>query len=107
MSIVSQAFPNWQLGARSSQAAMDALYFITTIQQQNPNAKSFVYAQGLGTLVANQMAAALPTATWPSAPKAKVDGWILDSVRYFPFTNHFVRVNLFSPHYTLSGIASL
>ena len=100
MSIVSQAFPNWQLGARSSQAAMDALYFITTIQQQNPNAKTFVYAQGLGSLVANQMAAALPTATWPSAPRAKVDGWILDSVRCFPSqTNLFFLVNPFLPHH--------
>jgi hypothetical protein len=62
---------------------MDALYFITTIQQQNPNSKTFVYAQGLGTLVANQMAAALPMAKWPSAPQAKIDGWILDSVRFF------------------------
>jgi hypothetical protein len=82
MSNVSNAFPNWQLGARSPQAAMDALYFITTVQQSYTSANTFVYAQGLGTLVANQMAAAMPTAKWPSAPQPKIDGWILDSVRH-------------------------
>jgi hypothetical protein len=81
MSIVSQTYPNWQLGARSPQAAIDALYFITTIQQQFTGAKTFVYAQGLGTLVANQMAAASATASWPQTKKAQIDGWILDSVR--------------------------
>jgi hypothetical protein len=81
MSIVSKAFPNWQLGARSSQAAIDALYFITVIQQQQfPGVKTFVYAQGLGTLVANQMAASISTVVWPQTTKARVDGWVLDSV---------------------------
>jgi hypothetical protein len=81
MSIVSKAFPSWLLGARSSNAAMDALYFIATIQKTYPGVKTFVYSQGLGTLVANQVAAALPTSFWPDyTSKTIIDGWILDSV---------------------------
>jgi hypothetical protein len=98
MSIVSQAFPNWQLGARSSQAAIDALYFITTIQQQQfPGIKTFVYAQGLATLVANQMASAFASATWPGAKKAQIDGWILDSVRRPPIRHRLAHLGSHQP----------